>query len=105
MRSRWAYPLLLMAILAVLLLAAAALTQPVRHQRARCGGYADVLADLARAYGEQVLWVGQRGAAGQLVVAGKPDGSTWTALLVQGEVACLAASGTGWAAKPVGEGI
>ena len=105
MRSRWAYPLLLMSLLAVLVLAAAALTIPAQAQGARCGGYVDVLADLARSYQERIVWTGERGAAGTLVITARSDGSTWTALLVRGEIACLAAAGTGWTASPAGEDI
>lgn len=105
MRSRWAYPLLLMSLLAVLLLAAAALSLPAQAQAAQCGGYADVLSDLERAYQEQVVWVGERGEAGQLVITAKPDGSTWTAMLVRQGVACLVSAGTGWKALAAGEDV
>ncbi len=105
MRSRWGYPLLLLSLIVVLALTIAALTQPARAQGARCGGFVDVLADLDRSFGEKVVWIGERGTAGHLVITAKVDGSTWTALLVRGEVACLAAAGTGWTARPAGENI
>lgn len=74
-------------------------------QSGQCGGYADVLADLRSAYHERVVWVGKRGEAGQLVITAKADGSTWTAMLVRGGVACLVSAGTGWAAIATGEDI
>lgn len=74
-------------------------------QVAQCGGYADVLADLSQAYHEQVVWVGERGNAGQMVITAKPDGSTWTAMVVQEGIACLVAAGTGWKATASGDEV
>lgn len=71
----------------------------VNAQTARCGGYVDVLSDLATAYHERIVWIGQRAPEGQMVITAAADGTTWTALLVTGEVACLLSAGTGWAAS------
>ncbi|MCU0826636.1 MAG: hypothetical protein MUE52_04355 [Tabrizicola sp.] len=59
-------------------------SEPAYAQSAQCGGYVDVLSDLSEAYHEQIVWVGDRGEAGQLVITAKADGSTWTAMLVRG---------------------
>ena len=74
-------------------------------QTPRCGGYADVLADLATSYHERIVWVGDRGAECQMVITAVPDGSTWTALLVRGDVACLVSAGKNRAASKPGEDI
>lgn len=94
---------LLALMVAFIVLCAA--TVAARAQPAQCGGYADILGDLAQAYHERIVWAGERGEAGQLVITAKPDGSTWTAMLVRGGVACLVAAGTGWAAMGTGEDI
>lgn len=74
-------------------------------QTQRCGGYADVLADLRSAYGEQVRWIFDGAPGSQLVITATPDGSSWTMLFVEGAVACLVSAGNGWEALAAGEDI
>lgn len=78
-----------------------------RAQVAQCGGYADVLADLQASYGETSVWEGEVGTGQRLVVTAAPDGSTWTALVIEGAMACLLSSGRSWSgvARPAGEDI
>lgn len=79
------------------------------EQAVHCGGYADLLADLDRSYGEVIVWQGRRGDSGRMVITAAPDGSTWTALLVlEDGFACVGAVGVGWVAvpfQPAGEAI
>lgn len=84
---------------------------PVLAQSPQCAGLPDVLAGLERNYGEALVWQGIWQKPGvpesQLMITAKPDGSTWTALVVMEGQACLVASGSGWAstAALVGEAI
>ena len=76
-------------------------------QGQRCGSLADVLADLSRAYHEAIVWEGTISPRQKLVMTAAADGATWTALVVEGTVACLLTSGTGSIGKlrPAGEDI
>lgn len=71
----------------------------------RCGSLADVLADLHRAYQETTVWEGTISPRQKLILTSAPDGATWTALVVEGTVACLLISGKGTSGKvrPAGE--
>lgn len=95
------------ALLSVVTLLSLATCAPVAAQTAQCAGLAEVLTGLSAGYGESIVWEGERAPEGRLVVTARPDGSTWTALIVQDDVACLAASGNGWSgvARPAGEDI
>lgn len=76
-------------------------------QMRRCGSLADVLADLSRAFQETIVWEGTIGPRQKLVLTAAADGATWTALVVEGAVACLltAGRGTSGAVRPAGEDI
>lgn len=84
-----------------------ALCAPAHAQSAQCAGLADVLEGLDRNYGEGIVWQGSAGPEVQIMVTAKPDGSTWSLLMVQDKVACLMGSGTGWSGlgHPAGEAI
>lgn len=76
-------------------------TMQAPAQTVQCAGLPDFLAALDRNYGERIVWEGIWQKPGQpeakLIITGKPDGSTWTALVVLDGQACLVASGSGWA--------
>jgi hypothetical protein len=80
---------------------------PSRAQTPQCGALAEVLATLASRYNEVVVGDGEAGGGRTLLITATPDGATWTAVMVHGELACLVASGVSWRdpAKPAGEGI
>lgn len=84
-----------------------ALCAPVHAQTAQCAGLADVLEGLDRNYGESIVWQGNAGPDAVVMVTAKPDGSTWSLLMIQGTVACLVGAGTGWSGlgHPAGEAI
>lgn len=103
-------PLAARAVLSVIALAVAILLfglAGMGRAETRCGGYADVLADLRASYGETSVWEGEVGTGQRLVVTAAPDGSTWTALVIEGSMACLLSSGRSWSgvARPAGEDI
>lgn len=79
----------------------------IGRSETRCGALADVLADLQASYRETTVWEGAVGTGQRLVVTAAPDGSTWTALVVEGPRACLLSSGASWSgvARPAGEDI
>lgn len=83
---------------------AASLTQA---QTQRCGSVADVLADLSSAYHEAIVWEGTISPRQKLILTSAADGATWTALIVEGTVACLLTSGKGTSGtvRPAGEDI
>lgn len=89
----------------LVLIVGLAMVATAHAQTPRCGGYADVLADLHSAYHERIVWIGERGPAGQMVITARADGSTWTAVIVQAGIACLVSAGTGWVAPAPGEDI
>lgn len=76
-------------------------------QTPQCGPLAEVLAGLASRYNEVVVNDGEAGGGRVLLITATPDGATWTTVMVQGDLACLVASGVSWrdATKPAGEGI
>lgn len=79
------------AALAPVLLGGAAAAQALQ-----CAGMADALANLQSRYGEIVVWDGETGNGPRLLVTARPDGTSWTALAVEGAVACMLTSGTAW---------
>lgn len=95
------------AFLAVVTLLSLAICTPVVAQTAQCAGLAEALTGLSAGYGESIVWEGAAAPEGRLVVTARPDGTTWTALMVLGDLACLVASGNGWSgvARPAGEDI
>jgi len=89
-------------------LIALAFTATLTHaQIQRFGSLADVLADLHRAYQETTVWEGTISPRQKLILTSAPEGATWTALIVEGAVACLLTSGRGTSGKvrPAGEDI
>jgi hypothetical protein len=97
---------------AVLVLIAALIaltfTATLTHaQTQRCGSLADVLADLSSAYHETIVWEGTISPRQKLILTSATDGATWTALIVEGTVACLLTSGRGTSGKvrPAGDDI
>ncbi len=83
------------------------LTAAATAQGARCASLADVLADLRVSHDEAIVWEGSTSGGQRLLVTAAPDGSTWTALAVDGPRACLVAAGVSWSgvARPAGEDI
>jgi hypothetical protein len=69
-----------------------------------CAPLEQVRAVMQAKYGERVIWFGANPMQNILIFA-QPDGSTWTAFLVDGSgTACLVAAGEQWAADmPQGE--
>ena len=101
---RAAKAVLLLIVTLIGLSVAASLAQA---QIQRCGSLADVLADLSRAYNETIVWEGTIGPRQKLILTSAPDGATWTALVVQGTVACglVSGKGTSGQVRPAGEDI
>jgi hypothetical protein len=80
---------------------------PSRAQTPQCGALAEVLAGLASRYNEVVVADGEAGGGRTLLITATPDGATWSAVMVQGDMACLVSAGTNWRdpTEPAGEGI
>ena len=80
---------------------------PGHAQTPQCGSLAEVLAGLASRYNEVVVGDGEAGGGRTLLITATPDGATWTAVMVHGELACLVAAGVGWhdPTRPAGEDI
>ena len=77
-------------------------------QAVPCDKRADVLAHLAKKYGEAPVAIGLGNTGGLVEVLTSDGGSTWTIIITSpyGE-ACMVAAGEGWRElerKPVGEG-
>ena len=92
-------------LFAPLLWLALALAAPA--QTPQCGSPVEILAGLASRYSEVVVAEGEVGGGQTLLITATPDGATWTAIMVKGDLACLVSSGHNWRdpAKPAGEGI
>lgn len=101
-RATYAVLALITALIFLLLVGSMA-----KAQGARCGSLADVLADLSAAYKETAVWEGTISPRQKLIITAAPDGATWTALVVEGSIACLLTSGTGSTgkARPAGEDV
>ena len=96
---------LLAAMIAVALFFAA---RAAVAQSPQCADLAVVLESLSTRYHESLVAEAQSGADQRLIITATADGSTWSALMVKGTLACLVASGTGWttsAPPPAGEDI
>lgn len=63
----------------------------------RCGDADAVLRDLAARFGERAIWEGATSDGLRLVVTANPDGSTWTALVLNDAAqACPVGAGSAW---------
>lgn len=98
------WPYILVGLIALMLLTIAS----TARAEVRCGGLADVLADLRASYGELVMWQGRDRNGHQLLITANPDGTSWTALtLTDPEKVCLLTGGNHWfvgdAAPPAGK--
>lgn len=65
-----------------------------------CGPLEQVLRDLDARFHERGLWEGLDRNGGRTILTVAPDGSTWTALRVQGATACIVAAGEKWQVGP-----
>lgn len=62
-----------------------------------CGEEGPALRNLATKYNETAVWEGLAQDGVRLVITANPDGSTWTALALNGKgQACILGSGTRW---------
>lgn len=82
--------LMLAALAATLSLA----TVPAFAQQTACGPLKDAAAALAGKYHEAPLWMGRVDGSRAVVLTQRPDGKTWTLIIVQGDTACLVGNGT-----------
>jgi len=98
LRLDWRLALLALALALVALLAARA--EPAAAQRIYCNGYADVIAELSKRYGELPVAIAVTSRGNLLEVLTSRGGRTWTIIVSDPNgTACVFGHGEGW--RPV----
>ena len=92
--------LLVCLLFASAILSPAWFASPVYAQPApQCGSFAELLARMKQQFGEAEIWSGTiQSGGGQMSITVNPEGSTWTAIIVNPSgLACLVTAGPAWA--------